>query len=186
MELYAKVLQQKHGEQIQSESLKRVSVHQNLEYEIGSFQTSKDASFSTMSIWVNENNSEKRILEAVYKNAASDGEVDLSDISKARSLWMELCNSHKANELVKQLYTYDAIYYNRGRILRGYDQLSKEYGYMNNPSYSLELHPLLVQPVNESTVFEMGKCSGSYNLPYLLIWKKQDDGSWKIYMDSNF
>ena len=61
----------------------------------------------------------------------------------------------------------------------------KEYSYMNNKNYRLNLQPLIVKAVNASFAFEIGQCSGSYNGKYILIWKIDSDGSWKIFIDSN-
>ena len=69
-------------------------------------------------------------------------------LKKARKKWVKLCNKHKARNLVEELYTKDAIYYNRGRVLRGHDLISQEYSYMNNPSYSLQLNPKHIEMVD--------------------------------------
>lgn len=88
--------------------------------------------------------------------------------------------------MAEELYTTDAIYYNRGRVLQGHDQLSSEYGYMNDPSYRVELHPEHIEIVFDDIIYEIGLCFGSYNLPYILVWKKHEEGDWKIYLDSNY
>lgn len=162
----------------------KVSVNQNLDYAIGSFQTEQGSNFTYLAISIKTDDQEKKILEVLYE--VSNAEKIPEEINKAREKWMTLCNQHNAKKLVEALYTDNAIYYNRGRLLRGHDQLSQEYSYMNSPSYKLQLTPKHVEMVSEDTAFEIGRCSGSYPLPYMLVWKKQADGNWKIYLDSNY
>jgi ketosteroid isomerase-like protein len=125
-------------------------------------------------------------IEFLIMYKKTDPENQLTDIDRARKEWMKWCNSHQAGELVKNLYTKDAYYYNRGRLLKGTESITEEYAYMNSPSYSLTLTPKHVELVNSEIAFEIGKCSGSYPNPYMLLWKRQDDGNWKILMDSNY
>ena len=162
----------------------RRSVVSGLDYEIGSFQTKKGSAFMHIIIWTKENDLDLRIVEVVYEMSGNK-EVP-AGIAKAREKWMTLCNTHNSNKLVTELYTEDAIYYNRGRVLKGHNQLSQEYSYMQNPSYKLQLTPEHIEMVSDDMAFEIGKCDGSYYLPYILVWKKQSDGSWKIFMDSNY
>ena len=177
---------QQEGSRSASEETNKISVHKNLFYEVGSFQTEKGSEYANIGIWVTENGVQQRILEVLFKTSKRDPITAINEITAARNKWIGLCNAHDAAKLVNELYTEDAIYYNRGRVLIGREKLSAEYSYMNNPSYSLNLTPSHFQHVNENMVFEIGQCSGSYNLPYLLIWKKEEDGNWRIFFDSNY
>lgn len=160
-----------------------IEVSSILDYEIGEIQT-KNNSFSVMFL--------KR------KDAAAGPEIEFlviykktefisqhASIDQARTKWMELCNSHQANELVINLYTTNAYYYNRGRLLQGTNSIASEYSYMNNPAYTLKLTPKHVAFVTSTIVFEIGQCSGSYPNPYMLLWEKQPDGTWQVLMDTN-
>ncbi len=162
----------------------KIGVNQLLEYEIGSYQTEKGGKNAQLIIWLEEKDSRKKIFEISYK-MSGNSEVP-PELDKVRKKWVRLCNSHNSGKLVEELYTIDAIYYNRGRVLRGQEQLSREYGYMNNPSYKLFLQPKHIEMVSDDIIYEIGVCSGSYNLPYILVWKKQQEGDWKIYLDSNY
>ena len=172
------------GGMVEFETKFKIPVYDILEYEISSSQTAKGGSYAHIFIWSKEQGSEQKIAELVFEKSGSS-EIS-PELAKARKNWEKLCNKHNSKNLVTELYTEDAIYYNRGRILRGHDQLSQEYSYMNNPAYSLQLNPKHIEVVAEDLIFEIGMCSGSYNLPYILVWKQQDDGSWKIYFDSNY
>ena len=175
----------RHGKLVGSESVYEVQVNPLLKYEIQSSQTDKGDQFSHIIIWSKENGSEQIIAEVIYQKT-SNSDVVPAKLTEARLNWVELCNRNDAEILVSNLYTADAIYYNRGRVLTGQADLMEEYSYMNNPSYSLQLNPAHIEMVSDSIIFEIGKCSGSYNLPYILVWRKDLDENWKIYFDSNY
>lgn len=163
-----------------------IPVYELLEYEIGLSQTENDNQFAHLIIWSMENGAKQRVAEVIFeKSIEEDAEIP-NELTIAREKWMKLCNANKSEKLVKELYTENAIYYNRGRILRGHEQLTSEYSYMDSPTYKLQLEPKYIEIVKEDIIFEIGMCSGSYPLPYVLVWNKQPDGVWKIYFDSNY
>ena len=114
-----------------------------------------------------------------------DAANQTSDLELARNEWMRLCNTHKVTKLVEQLYASNAYYYNRGRLLEGTKALKAEYSYMSSPNYSLKLTPKHIVFAAPDIAYEIGRCSGSYPNPYMLLWKKTESGEWVILMDSN-
>ena len=174
----------KHGSLVDFQSLYKVPVLQTLEYEIGISQTEKGSQFAHIIIWTKEKDSKQKIADIAYEKTMATRVP--AKLKKARKQWIKLCQKKNAKTLVSELYTEDAIYYNRGRILRGHDQLAQEYSYMENTSYTLNLTPQHIEVVAEDIIYEIGMCSGSYNLPYILVWKKEADGEWRIYVDSNY
>lgn len=184
MKSYLKDFESNYGSILELKTHYKRTVMGGLDYEIGSFRTDKGQRFAHIIIWQKNNDQVQKILEVNYKMSNTNEIPD--GITVARNKWVELCNSHKSDDLIRQLYTDDTIYFNRGRLLRGHDELSREYAYMQSPLYKLQLTPEHTEMVNDKMAFEIGKCSGSYNLPYIIIWTKQDDGSWKVFMDSNY
>ena len=161
-----------------------IEVNSSLEYEIVELKTNSNI-YSVMFVKSTVANNQLKIeFINIYKKSKTDD--NSSQIDKFRKEWMSFCNSHQADKLVKQLYTPDAYYYNRGRLIQGTKSLTAEYSYMNMPSYSLTLTPKHMVAVNSDIVYEIGQCSGSYPLPYMLVWEKQEDGKWQILMDSNY
>jgi ketosteroid isomerase-like protein len=161
-----------------------ISVKTGLDYEVGEIQTDKET-YAVMFLKGKSEFSAPKIEFLVnYKKVSS--EKDKLDIDKQRNKWMELCNAHDAEELVKQLYTIESYYYNRGRLIEGTKAISAEYIYMNNPGYNLKLTPKHLVIVSSNIAYEIGQCSGSYPLPYMLLWKKQPNGNWQVLMDSNY
>lgn len=162
----------------------RIQVNDHLDYEMGELKTKLNV-YSVLFISSKSTESTKHI-ELLVISKKEDSKEDLSAIDVARANWIKLCNAHNADNLVSNLYHKDAYYYNRGRLLKGTKALSREYSYMNDPNYSLQLTPKQVIIVNANIAFELGRCSGSYPLPYLLVWQKHPDTTWKIVLDSNF
>ena len=160
-----------------------IQVNDRLDYEIGEL-TSEAVTFSVVLVRSKSANTSQIELAVVYKKETAT--EDLAALDSARDQWMELCNSHQVAALVATLYHKEAYYFNRGRLLIGTESLTNEYSYMSSPNYSLQLTPQQVSFVSDTMAYELGRCSGSYPLPYLIVWQKQADNSWKILLDSNF
>lgn len=135
-------------------------------------------------IWKEVEGKQQKEFE-YWQSSSLQTALDTIVISNRRARWMELCNSHQVAELVNDLYSKNTMYFNHRPLVRGREALINEYGYMNYEKYSLRLNPLIVEVVNDSTVFEIGQCQGSYGGKYILIWKKDEDGEWRIFIDSN-
>ncbi|NER16093.1 Cif family virulence factor [Spongiivirga citrea] len=157
----------------------------HINYELIKYKTEDLNENIQLVIWRLENRKVIREFEFTERNTPETKKVDLNQINDRRNLWMELCNANNAENLVKQLYSANTIYFNHKPIVKGWDDLVKEYDYMNNSNYNLSLEPMKLEVLNANFVFEIGQCSGSYNGKYILIWKKELDGNWNIYIDSN-
>ncbi|QHT69520.1 DUF4440 domain-containing protein [Rhodocytophaga rosea] len=153
-------------------------------YEVGTLITDKQEMYPYMVSWNGSKGTWQRELEATAKKTTSYN--DSVQIDAAREKWMQLCNAHNHQQLVKSLYLKDAYYYNKGRVLQGWESLFTEYKYMSQPSYQLSLKPISVLMVQPDLAYEVGKCSGSYGGHYMLVWEKQKDGEWKVSLDSNY
>ncbi len=155
----------------------------NYSYEIGGFITASNKIFKHLIIWKVENNFKLRELECIVESKTTNKLK--SEIDPFRNKWMELCNQHNAYKLIEEMYTSNAIYYNHKPPNVGTESISIEYGYMNDTNYNLKLAPIVTEMVNDSISFEIGQCSGSYNGKYMIVWKFEKDGKWKVMLDSN-
>jgi len=162
---------------------KRINANESYDYEIGSFINKDDGLAKHLIIWNISNNEDIRELEFIMETDESN--VDLKEIDKQRANWITLCNAHDAKSLIENVYSENTMYYNRGRLLIGRSDLVAEYEYMNNEQYQLTLNPILVEPVSETIVYELGQCKGSYNGKYMLVWQKNKKGVWQVLFDSN-
>ena len=120
----------------------------------------------------------KEIEESLYQEI-------IGQLQERRDQWMAYCNAHDVPGLINDLYSHNTLYYNHRPLVKGREALVQEYAYMNNEQYKLRLIPKFLSVVNEGTVFEIGQCEGSYNGKYILIWNKDEDGVWRIFIDSN-
>lgn len=169
------------------ESLFNVEANKNrrINYEVIRYKTEDLKEYTQLLIWRFEGQKVIREFEFTEERSSESKKVSTSDIAERRKLWMELCNENNAEKLVQQLYSSNTIYFNHKPIIRGIEDVIKEYAYMNNANYSLHLQPMKLEVVNANLAYEIGQCSGSYNGKYMLVWKKESNGIWKIYMDSN-
>ncbi|WP_312555445.1 hypothetical protein [Empedobacter brevis] len=161
------------------------SSKRKINYELVNYKTGNRKNFIGLVIWKIENEEIVREFEFTKESISDSKKIDTANINERRKLWMELCNQNNADSLVRELYSKNSIYYNHKPIIKGTDELIKEYSYMNNKNYHLKLEPLIVKPVNKNLVLEIGQCSGSYGGKYILVWGKEADGVWKIMIDSN-
>ena len=180
---FVKTFRSAHAESTYTKSFS-IDVTAMLTYEIGELAIENN-SFPTMLIKSQQGELSPEI-DLLVIHEEQNPSNDVAGIASQRMQWMELCNSHQASELVQQLYTADTYYYNRGRLLKGIEAVSTEYGYMNSPGYSLKLTPKKLVFVSSTIAYEIGMCSGSYSLPYMLVWEKQADSRWKVLLDSNY
>ena len=169
------------------ESLFSIVANQNrgIHYELVRYKTDDLKEYIEIVIWRVQGQHRIREFEFTQESTSNSFQTDTTKIAARRKLWVELCNANNAENLVKELYSTNTMYFNHKPIVTGIEALIKEYGYMNNKDYSLNLNPLKLEIVNTNFAFEIGKCSGSYNGKYILVWKKEADGDWKIYIDSN-
>jgi len=165
------------------ESTYTIGVSPSMTYEIGLL---KSDSKSLAVMFINGNDTATNPgIEFLVIYEKKEARKQPSALDRSRKEWMKFCNAHQVDELVSQVYTSDAYYYSRGRLLRGTKAVIEEYSYMSNPNYSLKLTPKHVAFVTPDIAYEIGQCSGSYPNPYMLLWEKEEDGRWVILMDSN-
>ena len=152
-----------------------IEVHADLHYEIGRLNIDS-RSFAVMDLKRLDASEPEIDFLVIYEQKETS--VQPANLDESRTEWMRLCNAHQADKLVRQLYTSNAYYYNQGRLLEGTKALTAEYSYMNNPNYSLQLTPKHIVIVTSEIAYEVGRCSGSYPNPYMLVWKKS--GRWSM------
>ena len=164
------------------QTLYKTQANSVYDYEIGTF-TLENGDTDKHVVIRNTQASNKREFESIAK-AENNLPID-PQIEARRNQWIALCNAHDALALVSELYAPNTVYYNHKPVVVGVDAVAKEYGYMNNPQYTLSLSPFHLEMVTPTLAFEIGQCSGSYNGKYIIIWQKDSQGTWKVLVDSN-
>jgi len=152
-------------------------------YEIITFRANNE-NYIQLVIWNQKEGKPLRELEVLAKSESEDN-VGHEAIDAARDEWIRVCNEHDPLKLVAERYTPDALYYNHKPMVVGTEAIAKEYGYMGNSSYQLNLTPLVTKMATSDLAFEIGQCSGSYQGKYLLVWRKSVKNGWQVAFDSN-
>jgi ketosteroid isomerase-like protein len=161
------------------------SKERGINYQLVKYKMDDLKEFIGIVIWRKENERIIREFKFTEKIIVESKNIDSLNIAIRRKLWIQLCNENNAENLVKELYTNNTMYFNHKPVVKGAEKLIKEYSYMNNENYNLNLHPIKLELVNANLAFEVGQCSGSYKGKYILVWKKHSNGNWKVLIDSN-
>lgn len=156
--------------------------NRGLSYELGSYNIAAN-DFKQIIIWQSRDSTRKRVFE--YTARIMDATDEMDDINKRRDQWISLCNQNNAANLINEMYSKNTLYYNHKPLIKGREALIREYGYMNREEYKLKLTPIINDQVNDKLVFEIGQCSGSYGGKYIIVWRKEDNGKWEVFIDSN-
>ena len=163
--------------------------HRGISYEINIYKPKNDRIYIQLVIYEKVGDKKLRAFEYDAARPILNMENIPKEISEElkerREQWMAYCNAHDVPGLIYDLYSDNTLYYNHRPVVKGRKALVQEYAYMNNEQYSLSLKSRHLTFVNDTTVFEIGQCEGSYNGKYILIWKKEEDGVWRIFIDSN-
>ncbi|MEO1417747.1 MAG: hypothetical protein AAFW00_20860 [Bacteroidota bacterium] len=158
-----------------------------VEYEIFTKKVTEDREIAELHIYQYKDSTDQVKTSSMQFIAEIQTTVfDIMGIEAARKKWMELCNAHDPAQLISQVYTKDAFYFNHKPPIQGTQAITAEYQYMARPNYQLTLMPHYVMPVQEDLAYEIGQCAGSYGGKYAIVWKKVDTGEWKVLLDSNY
>lgn len=169
--------------EVYSDTLLTADKNGHYAYEIGGFLTKKGQPYKHLIIWNLQSSIPVRELEMFAETEFY--QPALKEIDNSRREWVRYCNTHDAKALVNAMYIDSALYYNHKPMVIGQAALTEEYAYMNQASYNLDLTPLYSAQVSDELVYEIGQCSGSYNGKYVIVWEKQADNRWKVFLDSN-
>ncbi len=126
-----------------------------------------------------------RELEVILP-VGTDHSLD-SDLNTLRSSWVKYANSSNPDAMLKALFLYDAAYLNNSETSRGYAEIAERFDFMKSPAFHINLKALHVEKVNESTVIDIGNwLTSEFVGYYFILWKKDDNQSWKISLYFNF
>ena len=160
----------------------------SVKYEIGSFIINNTKVYKHLIIWRKIQGVFLRRFEIISPSDALFSNVDF--LVERRIDWVKGSNSHNSKTFVAELYTKDAFYYlhSQNYLAIGNEAVAIAYNYMNNSSWSIEsLTPYHCEPIQSNLVFEIGVYNGIGGTgEYVLVWRKDIDGIWRVLFDSNY
>ena len=153
-----------------------------------SFTRSKNKNSPTY-IYVNawrkvDDNYQKELEIVDVMKGTENNEYDKIDTQRIK--WQLLSNQHKVADLLNITYEDEAIYFNNATAIYGTTRMASTFDYMKDDYWRIELNPVQLIQVNETTAIEIGKYVSRGEGLYAFVWKKQADGYWKISLDFNF
>lgn len=159
--------------------------NKDMVFELGSFTTSNQEKYYNMIIWSNNEDVWYREMEVISKEQSQSIVEDPLLLTRKR--WGELASNQGSRNLIEELYTLDCLYYNRGSLFCGPEQLNNAYSYMNQSDYEIHIEKEASVIVNPSLIYEIGRwVIPQYQDYYFVIWQKDSSGQWKMRLDSNF
>jgi len=152
------------------------------------FSRSKNKTAPTyiyINAWRKTDNGYQKELEIIDLMKGVE-QSDYDKIDTQRIKWQLLSNQHKVADLLEITYEEDAIYYNNGEAINETVRIAGAYAYMKDDYWRIELKPVQLVQVNETTAFEIGKYVSRGEGLYAFVWRKQESGFWKLSFDFNF
>lgn len=112
-------------------------------------------------------------------------------LNEERREWVKLANEHNPEVHIKATYTKEATYFGNGQRSEGWEEIAERYYYMENPNYQVDLEKEQLWKLSDEHILEIGRYfTGSERVGtggiYVILWQKQQDGSWLIELDFNF
>jgi ketosteroid isomerase-like protein len=163
----------------------RVQLTENrgMVYETGSFVTDTEEMYQYLTVWTQDDNIWLHELDVISVRDISLTADPLIDT--ARNQWIELANANSAKKLAKELYNLDFVYYNRGRLYEGYENLADIYSYMDNENYKINLTKDICVMVQPDLAYEIGTWTSAGSGSYLIVWRYTEN-KWGIHLDTNW
>lgn len=161
--------------------------HDSLHYfEIGYYRSMESGEniFAFIIAWKKTEGQWLKELEVLHPKA-NNPMVNRFLIEMIRKDWMKYANAHQPDELVKKVYTKDAVYLQDGIMHKGTSSIVEQYQYMKNSDWQIDLTAKEVLLVDHDIVFEIGEYHNPEKGHYLLVWKKETRGPWKATLDFN-
>ena len=155
--------------------------------QTGIFRTSSGKQKKHAFIWAWRKTPEGYIQEVAYVfPGRRNTKAGMHLIDHQRDKWEDYSNGHDPEGLITQVYTSDACYFNGGRLFRGQNEIIKRYAYMKRDTWSISLTANTVWRSDKDRILEIGTYQSTGDGQYMIIWERQDDGSWGIAFDFNF
>jgi ketosteroid isomerase-like protein len=149
-------------------------------FEIGKIISGSENYYCVIG-WRFINNNWFKETEVIYITGKIDKSIP-AIIDTLRGKWVDYSNAHDPENLIKNIYAEDAVYFSNTRTSFG-KEIIQRYNYMTYPNWSIKLTPIKKLRVQTGLVYEIGSYGRGL---YFLLWEKTSDGHWKARYDFNF
>ncbi|MEM6892415.1 MAG: hypothetical protein AAF554_01915 [Bacteroidota bacterium] len=173
---------EKVGQFKQYTPLETHQLRDNEKFVAGTYETTKGNTLSSITGWKNQGKW-KKVFEVVYEKTACD-DLGENAVNQGRELWEKHSNTHRPDLIVKEVFSKNGKYFNRGILYKGLE-ISNAYSYMNDESYNIKLESLYLSQINCDIIYDIGTFEVGGKGLYTLIWQKETD-DWKLLLDFNF
>jgi len=109
------------------------------------------------------------------------------ELNRPRSAWIQYANSDQVELLANGLFLPDGMYLNNSELSKGHPAIARRLEFMKNPNFHINLETKELYAVEKKTVIDIGNwITNEFVGYYLIIWKKDENDSWKIFLYFNF
>ena len=113
--------------------------------------------------------------------------ADVKTLDSLRAEWIRYANMKISHALASALFTHSGLYLNNSELSKGQAAITKRFEFIKNPGFNINLKAEKILPVDDETVVDIGNwITTAYVGYYLIIWKKETNGDWKISLYFNF
>lgn len=156
-------------------------------FDLGYYKGWQKKDYAYLIAWNKTEGKWKKEFETIHsfdKSAISS--FDEKEIDAARKLWVERSNSLDHRGLIENSYTSDAIYVNNGKVYKGTEEIVNRYSYMSQANWHIDLTGIKTFAVQENLVYEVGQYKSNGVGHYIILWEREESGTWKVALDFNF
>lgn len=115
------------------------------------------------------------------------GQTVADECAAERSTWIKYANGNDRAVMVNSLFLDDAIYLNNAEASIGQAAIADRFDFIKNPNFQINLKNEKFIKIDDSTAVDIGNwLTGDFVGYYLILWKKDAAGAWKIFLYFNF
>lgn len=155
-------------------------------YDIGYYRLKDNRKIFYFISWTKSGLGWRKEIEVL-----NEGELHVEsaekEINGRLERFCEIINStHNLRLLFDELYREKTYFYNKSRLYTGYDEMLIPYKSMKSEYYSIGLASEHLSMVGPGIAYHIGSFTvGDYPGIFVLIWKKDKEGTWRIVLDTN-
>ncbi len=118
---------------------------------------------------------------------AETAEFVPDDMAETRAEWINLANGRDPHALAESIFLHDAVYLNNSEASTGHAAIAQRFDFIRNPAFSINLKNEKLCRLDDTTAIDIGNWkTDDFVGYYLILWKKDEAGEWKISLYFNY